>query len=395
MGDPKDNQLSDAPARPDRRTFLEGATKTAAVGLGAGMGLLRAQDAPAAPPGPVAEEKGSPLYLTVNGRRYRLRVPDHRTLLQVLRENLGLTGTKSGCNLGQCGACTVLLDGEPVYACSVLAADAAGREVLTIEGLERDGVPHPVQEAFIQTMGGQCGFCSPGMILSAVALLNEHLSPTPEQIHAGLSGNLCRCGSYPNAISAVLLASQLQARRLGAPTAAEDTPRSPRTPPVLVDKAAKAQLAERLDSRIPVLDAYAKFTGRARFTADLGLHPDDEVRRPLVAKVLRSPYPHAEVMRIDDSGARALAGYRGLVTWKGVPDYAGDRRFLNHRARYVGDAVAAVAADDAETASEALTLLSAAWRELPPYADPEYNLKHRVEVQRGGPVAGFRRSPAG
>jgi CO/xanthine dehydrogenase Mo-binding subunit/aerobic-type carbon monoxide dehydrogenase small subunit (CoxS/CutS family) len=389
MGEQKDHEPSDAPARPDRRTFLAEATKTAAVGLGAGVGLMRSQDVPSAPTGSAPEEKGSPLSLTVNGRRYRLRVPDHRTLLQVLRDDLGLTGTKSGCNLGQCGACTVLLDGESVYACSLLAADAAGREVLTIEGLERDGVLHPVQQAFVQTMGGQCGFCSPGMILSAVALLNEHRSPTPDQIRAGLSGNLCRCGSYPNAINAVLLASELQARHLGAPHSPEETPRSPRTPPVLVDKAAKAPPAERLDSRIPVLDAYAKFTGRARFTADLGLHPDDEVRRALVAKVLRSPYPHAEVLRIDDSKARGLPGYRGLVTWQDVPAYAGDRRFLNHRARYVGDAVAAIAADDAQTACEALTLLRVTWRELPPYPDPEYNLKHAVEVQPGGPVAGF------
>jgi CO/xanthine dehydrogenase Mo-binding subunit/aerobic-type carbon monoxide dehydrogenase small subunit (CoxS/CutS family) len=390
MGQSDHRERIDTPVNPGRRSFLGQATKTAAVGIGAGMGLLHADQVPAAASESPSEETGSLLSLSVNGSRYRLRVADHRTLLEVLREDLGLTGTKSGCNRGQCGACTVLLDGEPCYACSVLAADAAGREVLTIEGLECDGVLHPVQEAFIEAMGGQCGFCSPGMILSAVALLAEHPRPSPEQIRAGLAGNLCRCGNYPNAIAAVLRAAEIQTRRLGAPRLATgDLPHGPRTPPVLVDKAADSASAERLDSRIPVLDAYAKFTGRARFTADLGLHPDDEVRRPLVAKVLRSPYPHADVVRIDDSRAKVLPGYHGMVTWRDVPDYPGDRRFLNQRARYVGDAVAAIAAADAQTASEALALLDVTWRERPVYPDPEHNLRHGVEVQPGGPVAGF------
>jgi xanthine dehydrogenase molybdenum-binding subunit len=228
------------------------------------------------------------------------------------------------------------------------------------------------------------------MILSAVALLGEHPSPTSEQVRAALAGNLCRCGSYPNAIAAVLLAADLQARHLGMPLSVpEGAPHAPRTPPALVEKAEGAPPAQRLDSRIPVLDAVAKFTGRARFVADLGLHPDDEVRRPLIAKVLRSPFPHADVLRIDDSRARRLPGYRGLVTWEDVPEYPGDRRFLTRRARYVGDAVAAVAAEDAQTASEALTRLDVTWRELPAYPDPEHNLQHGIEVQPGGPVAGF------
>jgi carbon-monoxide dehydrogenase small subunit len=141
--------------------------------------------------------------LTVNGRVYLRPVEPHTTLLNLLREQLNLTGTKEGCGQGDCGVCTVLVDGRPVNSCLMLALDAAGCEVLTIEGLAGDGSLDPLQESFIAKGAVQCGFCSPAMIMAAKALLNRDPNPQDEQIKDALAGVLCRCGSYPNIIEAV------------------------------------------------------------------------------------------------------------------------------------------------------------------------------------------------
>jgi carbon-monoxide dehydrogenase small subunit len=141
--------------------------------------------------------------VTVNGERVVLSVEVGRTLLQVLREDLGLTGTKEGCGTGECGACTVLLDNEPVRSCLMLAVDANGREVTTIEGLSRDGQPHRVQQAFVDVGAVQCGFCTPGMVLVAKALLDRTPCPTEAEIREAISGNLCRCTGYAKIIKAV------------------------------------------------------------------------------------------------------------------------------------------------------------------------------------------------
>jgi len=146
------------------------------------------------------------ITLNVNGRRVEVHVEPRRTLLSVLREELGLTGAKEGCGEGNCGACTVLLDGRSIYACLTLAVDCEGREIRTIEGLSRGGELHPVQEAFVEKDGYQCGFCTSGQIMSAVALLEEKPSPTEEEVRRGMVGNLCRCGAYPNIVEAVLAA---------------------------------------------------------------------------------------------------------------------------------------------------------------------------------------------
>jgi aerobic-type carbon monoxide dehydrogenase small subunit (CoxS/CutS family) len=144
-----------------------------------------------------------PIEIEVNGRRHREAVSPGRTLLNFLREGLGLTGTKQGCDQGQCGACTVLLNGRPVNACLVLAVEADGKRVETIEGMAQDGTLHPLQEAFVEEGAVQCGFCTPGMILSAKALLDEKTSPTEEEIRVALSGNLCRCTGYVKIVAAV------------------------------------------------------------------------------------------------------------------------------------------------------------------------------------------------
>jgi carbon-monoxide dehydrogenase small subunit len=136
------------------------------------------------------------ITVTVNDTVYELQVRPWATLLDMIRDDLGLTGTKEGCGLGECGACTVIMDGRTVNACLVLAPEADGKEIMTIEGLARGDQFHPLQEAFMEHGGIQCGFCTPGMILSAKALLDENPNPTDEEIRRGMAGNFCRCTGY-------------------------------------------------------------------------------------------------------------------------------------------------------------------------------------------------------
>ncbi|RAK51381.1 (2Fe-2S)-binding protein [Phenylobacterium deserti] len=143
------------------------------------------------------------IELRVNGQSRRLGVEGSTTLLDALRDRLHLTGTKKGCDLGQCGACTVLLDGQRVVSCLTLAAQADGRDVITIEGIAPEGQLHPVQAAFIEHDAFQCGYCTPGQIMSAVALIQEGRATSDEEIREHMSGNLCRCGAYTNIVAAV------------------------------------------------------------------------------------------------------------------------------------------------------------------------------------------------
>jgi carbon-monoxide dehydrogenase small subunit len=144
----------------------------------------------------------------VNGEPELLTVQDHRTLLQVLREDLALTGTKDGCSAGECGACTVLIDGEPVNSCMVLAIECDGHEITTVEGLAHDGQLSALQAAFVEHNAVQCGFCTPGMLISAHALLQRHPNPTEGEIREALVGNLCRCTGYLRIIEAVQTAAK-------------------------------------------------------------------------------------------------------------------------------------------------------------------------------------------
>jgi len=148
------------------------------------------------------------ISITVNGRRCELEVEAHETLLDMLRDRLALTGTKRGCGEGECGACTVILDGRSVNACIILAAEADGSEILTIEGLADGGKPGVLQQAFLDSGAVQCGFCTPGMIMSAHHLLTVNPHPTEEEIKEGLSGNLCRCTGYAKIIEAVKAAAE-------------------------------------------------------------------------------------------------------------------------------------------------------------------------------------------
>ena len=150
-----------------------------------------------------------PAVFRVNGESYELLIPPWRTLLEVLREELGLTGAKRSCQEGQCGTCTVLLDGRPVNSCLYLAVEAQGREILTIEGLARaGGALHPIQKAFVEHGGVQCGFCTPGLILAAKSFLDRNPRPSEEEVRQAIVGHLCRCTGYFQIVKAILAAAR-------------------------------------------------------------------------------------------------------------------------------------------------------------------------------------------
>ena len=189
-----------------RRGFLEG---TGAALVVAGVPKLGAAEIP---PATVVEQEvaavpKTAIRVTVNGTRHRVEVEDRWTLNELLRDHLGLTGSKIGCNRGECGACTVLVDGEPVYSCSTLAVWADGREIVTVEGLERDGDVSVLQQAFMDHNAPQCGFCTPGQLMTATALLDRNPRPTAEETRKAMVGNLCRCSNYNAIVEAVLAAA--------------------------------------------------------------------------------------------------------------------------------------------------------------------------------------------
>ncbi len=186
-----------------RRQFVETTSAGLVVATGAPLMVeeasARETAAPAAP--------RTSIRLVVNGTEHRLEAEDRWTLIEVLRDHLGLTGTKLGCDRGECGACTVLLDGKPVYSCSQLAVWADGRAIQTVEGLARGEHLHPLQEAFIEHDGPQCGYCTSGQLMSAKALLDHNPHPTADEVRAAMTGNICRCSNYNRYVESVLAAS--------------------------------------------------------------------------------------------------------------------------------------------------------------------------------------------
>ncbi len=154
------------------------------------------------------------INFTLNDELVTLSVPVHKTLLQVLREDLYLTGTKEGCNAGECGACTVMIDGKPMNSCLTLAVEVDGKNVLTVEGLAKNGELHPLQQAFLDVGAVQCGFCTPGMLMSAKAVLDEIPNPTEEQIRTGIEGNICRCTGYDRIVKAIQVAANRRSQKV-------------------------------------------------------------------------------------------------------------------------------------------------------------------------------------
>lgn len=150
--------------------------------------------------------KTQTITFDINDRRFKITVPVHRTLLEMIREDVGLTGTKEGCDEGECGACTVLVDGQAVHSCCTLAVSVNGRKVITVEGLQQDDQLDPLQQAFVDAGAVQCGFCTPGMLLSAKALLDENAAPSEADIRTAIEGNICRCTGYDRIVKGIQLA---------------------------------------------------------------------------------------------------------------------------------------------------------------------------------------------
>ncbi len=192
-----------------RRGFLKGIGGGAVGTAVIATGLVKTDSAEAYTPELTGSGANTAINLRVNGKSYRVEVEHRNTLAEVLRDQLGLTGTKIGCDRGECGACTVIINGGNMYSCSQLAVWMEGKDIVTIEGLAKGEKLDPVQEAFIEHDGPQCGFCTSGQIMSGKALLLKNAKPTEAQVRRGLSGNLCRCGNYNREVAAVLAASKV------------------------------------------------------------------------------------------------------------------------------------------------------------------------------------------
>lgn len=207
MSDARDSDSSSPSSGMSRRAFLRGAGITAAGSALLDSGLL--QEANAASLGAAARGPGAvPISLKVNGTARAVQAEPRATLAEVLRDGLHLTGTKVICDRGACSGCTVWLDGAPVNSCMTFALDVGGREVTTIEGLAPAGSVHPVQAAFVEHDALQCGYCTPGMVMSCAALLAKNPNPTLDDVKHAVRGNLCRCGTYPKVFKATLAAAQ-------------------------------------------------------------------------------------------------------------------------------------------------------------------------------------------
>ena len=335
------------------------------------------------------------LKLTVNGVAHTLDVPHNRFLAEVLRYDLGLTGTKIGCNEAECGACTVLVDGRSIDSCIYPAFKAQGAEVLTIEGLANtwpDGELHPLQEAFVMHGATQCGFCTPGFILQAKTLLDENQNPTDDEIKHCLKDTFCRCTGYKAILDAVHAAGHKM--RTGEMSA-------PAPPPVVPP-------LEQIGRPLARPDAVEKVTGKAIYA--------DDVRFDgmLHGATLRSAHPHARILRMDTAAARALPGVHAVLTHEDVP---GDPRhglvdndwpvFAGgaYAARYVGDPLALVVAESDEIARTALGLIQVDYEPLPAVTDavaarrpdapvlhpdrPDGNLLKHIKVRHGDVEQGF------
>jgi len=304
------------------------------------------------------------LEMQVNGRKVaRLADPGQR-LLDFLRDELGLTGTKEGCGAGECGTCSVFVDGKLVKSCLMPAAKAQGAEIQTVEGLAKPGELEAIQKAFHKTGASQCGYCIPGMVMAATSALREAPEASLDEIKERMGGNICRCTGYSKIIEAVALAREVITGRA--------------SPAVLEPEGVGDSY---IGHNVRRLDAPSKVTGRLKYAGDMVM-PD-----MLHMAVLRSPLPHAEIVSIDTSEAEAMEGVACVVTADDVPGTDGFGVFVHDqpvmargRVRYVGEAVAAVAAEDAATARRALAKIKVEYRELIGIFDPEDALKPGAPV---------------
>jgi CO/xanthine dehydrogenase Mo-binding subunit/aerobic-type carbon monoxide dehydrogenase small subunit (CoxS/CutS family) len=310
----------------------------------------------------------TPIQLNINGREYRVEVTHDQSLVDVLRDVIKLTGTKKGCNSGECGSCTVLLDGEPVASCILPAAKAQGTKIITVEGLGAAHNLHLLQKAFLIKGAVQCGFCTPGMLMSAKSLLDKNPKPTAQEIKVAISGNLCRCTGYKKIVEAVQAA------------AAEMRGEQPVEMP--------AAKGDPVGASVIRVDGIPKVTGEAKYADDYSFP------NMLYAKVLFSSYPHALIKNINTEKTRALAGVAGVYTAKDIPGpnrcgalpHVKDQPVLaDEKVRHYGDAVAVVVAESLEIAEQALKLIDVDYEPLPGVFSVEEALAPGApEVHAGG-----------
>jgi len=292
--------------------------------------------------------KKQSLSFTLNAQPETIEVTSRTRLIDALRVDIGLTGTKEGCGTGDCGSCTVLLDGKAVNSCMILALQVEGKEVISIEGLGKPGDLHPIQQAMTQSGGIQCGFCTPGMVLSLKALLDENPHPGEEEVRVAISSNLCRCTGYSKILDAAKMLSEGN-----TPTETGDGN----------DWAIGARMVRG--------DAEEKVTGRAVYAEDIRLP------RMIHGVVVRSPLAHAKILSIDTSDALKLSGVKAVVSARDVDmGYYGyelrdARVFALEKVRFIGEPVAAVAATTPDIAREAASLVKVEYEELPAVFDPE------------------------
>jgi selenium-dependent xanthine dehydrogenase len=307
------------------------------------------------------------MELVINGKQVEIDPQPGEMLSDLLRERLGLTGTKIGCNEMECGACTVLVDGEPVLSCNYPAARAAGRQVLTIEGLadqyrshakNGNSALHPLQEAFIKYGAVQCGFCIPGQLMTAYALLQHNPDPMESQIRQALKDTLCRCAGYPTIVSAVQAAAQVI--NTGCPL----------PPPILPPTITPLEVIGTVQARP---DAVEKVTGAALYTDDL------KFEGMLHARAKRAMVPHGILKSLDVTKARDLPGVAAVLTAEDIPGEHNHGLVIydwptlvgvGERVRYVGDSVAIVAAETREIASQALDLIAVEYEPQTVVSDP-------------------------
>ena len=340
------------------------------------------------------------MNLIVNGQNFTFDPQPGEMLVDLLRERLGLTGSKVGCNEAECGACTVLVDGEPVLSCAYPAAKAEGRQVVTVEGLaslvredQRTAGLHPLQQAFILHGAVQCGFCIPGQLMTAQALLQRNPQPSELEIRQALKDTLCRCAGYPTIVRSIQAAAQ--SLHTGQPV----------QPSLIAPSREPQAVVGTLQTRP---DAVEKVTGAAIFTDDL------KFDGMLHARVKRAGLPHAFLRRIDISKARALPGVVSVLTAADVPGENNHGLVIydwpvmvgvGERVRYVGDAVAIIAAETREIATQALDLIEAEYEPQPvissavqarqpgqPQLHPNGNLLKHIKVRKGDVEKGFAES---
>lgn len=300
-------------------------------------------------------ETKSRIDVTVNDRRYEMEVPESRTLAEFLRLDLGLTGTKIGCEEAECGICTVLVDGTPVDSCIFPLFKAQGAEITTIEGLAEGETLHPLQRAFMDHGAVQCGFCTPGLIMTSKALIDGNPAPDEHDIKVALKDTYCRCTGYASVINAIQSAAS-EMRGEGA---------IPFTPPQTVEP---LKVIGQSVSRPHEVD---KVTGKARYT-------DDYVFPGMAyARTKRSDYPHAKIVSIDTSQAKSLPGVLAVLTHEDIPGenihgivFEDWPCLAGEKVRYMGDPVAIVAAETPEIAREALDLIDVQYEPLPVVGDP-------------------------